>query len=137
MRYWHVPLGLALLGLACGGPQTFTEGAICVEAGALADFQEGDALALEVILDDCMACPKDFGAGCDVSRDGDIITVNAHGRYSPRRGPCDSCIVLKTACNVGGLSPGTYTIRSGDNELEVTLPGPDPAQLDPLCGGGE
>lgn len=134
MRSWLVIPGLALLGLlACAEPHTYTEGAICLEQAALADFEDGDLLALEVILDDCMACPKDFGAACEVSRDGDIVTLDARGSYTPRRGPCDSCITLKTACNIGGLSPGTYKIRSGDNELELTLPAQAPVALDPLC----
>src|SRR5690606_40692722 len=135
MRYWLAPLGLALLGLACAQPQSFTEGAICLDAVAVADFADGDELQLEIILDDCMACPKDFRAGCQVSREGDEITVHAHGEYSPRRGPCDSCIALKTACNIGGLPQGTYTIRSGDNTRGLTLPAPAPVTRDPLCAG--
>ena len=55
--------------------------------------------------------------------------------YQPRTGGCDSCIILKTGCTVGGLEPGTYTIRSGSESLTVTLPSPDPVDLDPVCAG--
>lgn len=133
MRHaWLVPL-LLVFAPACAEQHNFSEGEICLDAPALASFAEGDELEIVVLLDDCMACPKDFTVNCEVERDGDTINLLAAGSYTQRSGPCDSCLDLKVGCVVGGLSPGTYTIRSGDNELQVTLPQADAPQLDPVC----
>lgn len=135
MRYaWFAPV-LAVLASACASPERYDEGVICLDPAAPADFKDGDPLELTVILDECMHCPKEFNAGCDVSREGNEITLDVSGIYKPRTGGCDACIILKTGCTVGGLSAGTYTIRSGSEELTITLPSPDPVQLDPVCAG--
>jgi hypothetical protein len=135
MRHaWLAPLLLALAP-ACADEHKFTEGNICLDAGALASFAEGDRLEVVVLLDDCMACPKEFSADCDVEREGGLITLHARGWYTQRSGSCDTCLDLKVGCVVGGLSPGTYTIRSGEHEVKVTLPQAEPPQLDPVCDG--
>lgn len=134
MRHaWLAPL-LLVFASACAEHHNYVEGDICLDPAALSSFAAGDELEIVVLLDDCMACPKDFAADCEVDRNGDVIDLHAHGSYTQRRGPCDTCLQFKVACVVGGLSPGTYTIRSGDNQVEVTLPQADPPQLDPVCG---
>jgi hypothetical protein len=134
MRYaWLAPILVLASASACAEAHRYEEGTICLDPAAPADFQDGGALELTIILDDCMRCPKEFDARCDVHREGQVITVEAGGFYEPKTGGCSSCIELKTSCTVGDLPLGTYTIRSGSEELKVTLPSPDPVQLDPLC----
>lgn len=133
MRHaWLAPL-LLVFAPACAEQHYYTEGDVCLDPAAVASFAEGDELEVVVLLDDCMACPKEFTADCDVERKGDVITLHAHGTYTQRNGPCNSCLDLKVGCVVGGLPPGTYTIRSGVHEVEVTLPQADPPKLDPVC----
>lgn len=136
MRYaWFAPV-LAVLASACAEPHRYDEGVICLDPAAVADFDAGDELKLTVILDECMRCPKEFNSGCDVTREGNVIDLDVSGIYQPRSGGCNACIILKTGCNIGGLTPGeTYTIRSGDHELTVNLGAPDPVTLDPVCAG--
>ncbi|HEY8376815.1 MAG TPA: hypothetical protein VIK91_10015 [Nannocystis sp.] len=135
MRYaWPVPL-LAVLASACPSPEHYDEGIICIDPDVPANFQEGDVVSFTVILDECMHCPKEFNAACSVTRDGDEITLDVGGYYKKRQGGCEACIILKTACEIGGLSPGTYTVRSGSHKLVVNLGSDDPVELDPACDG--
>jgi len=133
MRYaWLVPL-LLVFASACAEQHNYSEGEICVDAPALASFAAGDEVEFVVVLDDCMACPKDFTANCDVERQGSTITLHAGGVYTERSGPCDSCLTLSIACVVGGLEPGNYTVRSGDQTLEISLPQAEAPKLDATC----
>lgn len=133
------PYAFLLLAVipACGAPHEFDEGEICIAPSVVAEFEAGDDLTFEVILDSCIdACARGVESSCDVRVEGDVIHLDATGSY--REGGSRVCVavcgVLSAQCVVPDLSPGTYTVRSGEFELSLTLPAAEPPALPDSCG---
>lgn len=130
---------LLLLALtpACGRPDRFEDGDICVDPGVVAEFAAGDAITFEVVFDDCIsACARRVKTSCDVQVDGDDIFLDASGSFlPPGPGACVAlCAVLSARCEVNDLSPGTYTVHHGDQQLVVTLPSSEAPDQPVECG---
>lgn len=137
------PLHALLLAAAlpgCGTTHEFDEGTICLaDQPALMSFQDGGDVELKVILDPCMGCVETFDAACSTSRDGDTITIDAHGGWSEKGavGGCAAvCIELAATCVIRDLPVGTYKLVSGSNQLTVTLPLAAEIEQDAHCAGG-
>jgi hypothetical protein len=127
---------LLILTPACRPGTEFDQGDICVDPGVVAEFAAGDAITFEVVFQECIsACARDVETACDVRVEGDTIWLDASGSYkeSARRTCVALCAELSAECEVPDLAPGTYTVRSGDHELVVTLPSAEAPELASTC----
>lgn len=126
---------LLILGLAACAGESYFEGAICPAPDAIAAFEDGDDLEVQVILDDCPpGCAGDFDAACSVMREGNTIELDARGSFRKRGGACTAaCQPVVATCIIGNVPAGTYTINSGSHSLEVTLPSDEPPNYEATC----
>ncbi|MBZ5709143.1 hypothetical protein [Nannocystis pusilla] len=127
---------LLVLIPACGSPNQFEEGDVCVDPSLVAMFEAGDAITFEVVFEECIsACARRVETACDVRVEGDVIFLDARGSYrEPGPGACIAlCAQLEARCEVPDLAPGTYKVRSGDHELTVTLPSAEPPDQPDSC----
>ena len=118
--------------------QTAEGGRICPLPEQLARFTEGAEFTVRVLVAECISqCAREVVATCSTRIAPDrTLTLDARATWLPARGGemCpSSCKRVFADCPILGLTPGTYSLRSGVHSLSLDLPSTSPPVVDPSC----
>lgn len=108
------------------------QGAVCALSAEGENWQGAQTFEVDApvsvlyVLDECLSssCDRDRSASCTVAREGEVIQVDTRAAWTAdRSGPCtDDCGRLTASCTTPPLPAGTYTLRSGEQEVAFTVP---------------
>ena len=89
-------------------------------------FEVDAPVTLQYFVADCLSssCDRDRSASCDAVLEGDVLRVETQAAWTVEQGePCtDDCRRLTASCSTPPLPDGTYTLRSGDQEVAFSVP---------------
>jgi hypothetical protein len=94
-------------------------GALCFTSGA------DGSVKLIVTFDACLSstCSRVLQATCRVSESAGVITISSHAATEREHRECTAdCGALTARCEAPPMAPGTYTVKYGAAESELTLP---------------
>ena len=114
----HVDVGSACITPVSADPLFFGD----CEAHELSSDGE---LRIDVNFGLCLSssCDQLLRAGCDVTREGTVITVTATAAVESEGDTCtDDCGSVTTSCTLGKLPEGSYELRYGDAKIEFDVP---------------
>src|SRR5690606_10556990 len=135
MRIFGLIPCLTLLALlpACLGESetTYTDvGSACVSGEV--DMQH----SVEVDFHQCVSssCDTVVESSCEVTRDGDTLTVTATATIASKGGTCTlDCGMTTASCETPALAAGSYQLVYGDMQTTLTVPAATPGE--PTCAG--
>jgi hypothetical protein len=118
---------LVLLASACGWmPEHEPTTEHFQNSGGLCFTSKADgSVQIIVSFDTCLSstCSRVLGATCRASESAGVITVTSNATVEREHLECTAdCGVLTARCNTTPLAPGTYTVKYGGAQSEVTLP---------------
>jgi hypothetical protein len=118
---------LALVASACGWMPEYeprTEG--FQDAGALCFTSRPDGrLQVVVSFNTCFSsgCDRVLSATCRVSESAGVITVSSEATVERQTHECTlDCGPLTARCATAPIAPGTYGVKYGAAQSEITLP---------------
>lgn len=127
-------LALVLSSAACESDE---EPIIVSGATACVSSVGADApTVLGVGFDGCEPCSEFRGKSCEVTLDGNVISVRASATFEPPGdGPCvDICRTIEgVSCNLPALDQGTYELQFEGRSAPFEIP----FVGDPLCVGND
>lgn len=116
------PLMLPLLLVGCDTTSALsgTDATLCVEA----DLDADDRLAVEVTLECISGSAHDLLLACEVTTEGDVVTLSASWSYDLPNEVTLDCNQHVAQCGSDVLAAGSYTLTDGSLTHEVILPAP-------------
>ena len=122
MRFIAFVLALASSSAGCG---TDEEPIVLVNGAACLWRTDGEVpTRLEVWFDGCEPCAAAQEESCQVTRDGNVISVTATAVYEPLgEGICTAdCRTPIVPCDLPALEDGTYELRFDGGSAPFKLP---------------
>ena len=96
-------------------------------------YAEDASLHIVYSLGACLSstCSTNRTASCQVTRNSNVLLISSRASYTPIHGrPCSGdCERPSAECVTAPLAAGTYTIRHGNSETQLTIP----SEGEPVC----